>query len=136
MDVENVYCEFEGWLEKIIKKEKPKKEIIAYNIGIFQTKVSFSLYLMGTKVYDAEDSDWACKPNYFPADRFYDFPKEYAKGKDSEQIEKDVIDFAKKFSKTIQFKKSFLGKAEALTAGFDDGDLHVINSGEGSSIEK
>jgi len=126
MDSENIYSKFEEWLLKIIKKERPKKEIIAYNIGIFKTKVSFSLYLMGSKKYDAEDSDWACKQDYFPADRYFDFPKDYAKDKDSHQIENDVLAFSKKFSESLKFKESFLGKAEAVTIGFDDGDLHTI----------
>ena len=130
MDSTDVYTKFEAWMLGILKKEKPSKEILGYNIGIFETTVGgYTVYLMGAKKFDAEDSDWACKPNYFPADRYFDFPKEYAKANDRDTIEENILSFSRKFAEKEEFKKSFLNKAEGLTVGFDDGDLHTIQLG-------
>lgn len=109
------------WLSGIISREKPTNEIIAYNIGLFQTAHGYTAYLCGAKKYSAEDDDWATEEAFTPKERYFPFPPELAKGMIWKQAEKVTIDAVRAF--LAENPNSFLAKAKAVTVGFDDGDL-------------
>lgn len=115
---------FNDWLNKIISNENPDKEIIAFNIGLFETENGYSAYFMGARKYDENDSDWACDfGDFTPQNKYLDLSKTELKELSWDEVQNTIIEFSRKFMKTKAYENSFLQKAIAITIGFDDGDL-------------
>lgn len=115
------------WLNKIDRDEKIPKNIKAVNIGIFETKTSYSLYFIGSNKYTSESNDWACNEDYTPKNKYLQL----------EMINLRAIypwkEFLRLVSKEIgEYLKSqdhnIINKIEYVTAGFDDGDLILIKN--------
>ena len=64
----------QDWLLQIISTEKPSNDVIAYNIGVFETENGYSLYLIGASDFSEEDSDWACEETFTPKERYLLLP--------------------------------------------------------------
>ena len=109
------------WLSRITRSEKPAKKVIAYNIGLFQTEQGYGAYLCGATKYLPNDDDWATEEAFTPKERYFSFPTEFAKGVNWKQAERATISAVRRF--LTENPDSFLAKANALTVGFDDGDL-------------
>jgi hypothetical protein len=118
-EFETRFC---AWLERISKKEKPPKSVVAYNIGLFESTNGYSAYLVGADEYSEEDSDWACDETFTPKERYFLLPDE-TKGQAWQVVLDRVARAAKDFLKTPAGKSSLFAKAKAVTVGFDDGDL-------------
>jgi hypothetical protein len=112
----------EAWLRRVAKAEKPPKEIIAYSIGLFETPDGYSAYLVGTTYYDDED-DWACDEAFTPTERYLPIARSLCGRKRWQGVLKEAAAAVRRFLETPAGRKSFLGKAEAVAVGFDDGDL-------------
>ncbi len=110
------------WLKKIAATEVPPADVVAFNVGLFKSDNGYMAYLTGAKTYDPEDDDWACEEDFTPADRYCAIP---AKGADEtwEQVRDRAIDELRNFLASSEGQASFLARAEAVTVGFDDGDL-------------
>ena len=117
---------FNNWLTQICTTEKPAKSIIAYNFGLLETNNGYTVYLIGSKTYDAEDTDWATEEDFVPALRYYELPPSDFKQLKFDVAQNRVKQMVKDFMKTDTYKQSFLAKAKAITIGFDDGDLEKI----------
>ncbi|MCJ8314226.1 MAG: hypothetical protein HRU38_18915 [Saccharospirillaceae bacterium] len=48
--------EIEAWLNNI--NERP--DVVAINIGLIESTNGFQAYMIGSKVYDINDDEWAC----------------------------------------------------------------------------
>jgi hypothetical protein len=110
------------WLTNICLNEHPDESIIAYNIGIFQTPEGFSLYMIGSQNFDANDSDWATEIEFEPEEKYFVLSDDFS-NLDWDQVQYKSIHAIQEFMKMDVFKTSFLAKAKAITIGFDDGDL-------------
>lgn len=60
----------EEWLKKIAAAESMPQDIVAVNIGMFESDNGYGVYLRGFKEYDGEDDDWTCKPEYEPREKY------------------------------------------------------------------
>jgi hypothetical protein len=67
---------FQEWLTKLSKTEKPDKSIIAYNFGIFETTEGYTVYLIGSKEFEEDDSDWATNEDFVPQLKYFPLPVE------------------------------------------------------------
>ena len=115
---------FNKWLTEICKKENPSDAIIAYNFGIFETpQGGYTVYLIGSKEFDAEDSDWATNDDFFPDMKYFQMPQSEFRNIKFEIALAKIEGMIKEFMKTETYRKSFFAKAKAITTGFDDGDL-------------
>ena len=112
-----------NWIERILETEHPDSSIIAYNFGLFETPEGYSIYLIGSKDFDAEDGDWATGSDFEPKDKYYPLPAKDYKNLKWEQALDKVEQSLREFKKSTTYKQSFLAKAKAVTTGFDDGDL-------------
>jgi hypothetical protein len=63
-----------AWLGRVCAVERPPASVVAYNVGIFETKKGFTAYLIGADRYDEADGDWACRESFSPKDRYQPLP--------------------------------------------------------------
>lgn len=117
---------FNDWLVKISQTETPEKTIVAYNFGLFETENGYTVYLIGSKEFDKDDSDWALNHDFEPKLKYYPLPEKIYKSLKWEEVLMKVKSQLIDFKKSFHFKKSFFSKAKAITVGFDDGDLERI----------
>lgn len=120
---------FAGWIDSIIREEKPDKKIIAYGFGIFETpscSSGFAVYLFGAETYDPDDDDWAAgSGDYTPNDElmYLYLPEPEFKNLKWDKVQELVEKEVKKFIASEKFKSSFFERADAIVVGFDDGEL-------------
>lgn len=114
---------FNNWLDNIIATEKPDKDIIAYWFGIFESNDGYQTYLIGSKIFDDDDSDWACSDDFTPKNKYFPLGQS---GADWQIILDEVKKYVADYLQTSTFKNSFLDKSTAIACGFDDGDLYRI----------
>jgi hypothetical protein len=115
--------QFDNWITRLTKNEKPTAEVVAFNFGLFETESGYTIYVIGAKTFDEEDSDWATEVDFEPKDKYLEINPDETKGLEWN----DVLEKAKltieQFISSDKFNDSFLRNAEAITTGFDDGDL-------------
>ena len=116
--------EFTAWLTRVCEAETPPESVVAYNIGLFKTPGGYSAYLIGADKYDEEDSDWACEESFTPADRYCPMPA--GAFQKWEEVHAAIVAATKEFLRSAAGKESFLASAQAVTVGFDDGDLERV----------
>ncbi len=124
MDVTDFKDNFQRWLLRLSKAEKPGLNVIAFNIGLFETEDGYSAYLIGSDRFDENDFDWACDEVFSPKERY--FPIALNEPLGWEQLHRKVVESTKTFLDSTEGSKSFLSSASALTVGFDDADLDRI----------
>lgn len=59
-----------NWILTISKSEQIPEGIKAVNIGLVETENGYTLYMVGSNEYDAEDSDWACNEDFVPENKY------------------------------------------------------------------
>ncbi len=110
------------WLERIVATEMPAPDVVAFNIGLLETDKGFTAYLVGSKSYDPNNDDWACNEDFTPTERYCALPS--MRSEDTwETVQHRVAEEMRAFLSKANVRTSFLGKAEAVTVGFDDGEL-------------
>jgi hypothetical protein len=114
---------FSGWLERVSRRETPPASVIAYNVGLFESPNGYTAYLCGADHYSDDSSDWACRESFAPKDRYFNLPAQEFKSKGWEEAQEAVITAVKEFLASAQGAQSFLANAQAVTVGFDDGEL-------------
>lgn len=112
---------FNNWLESISKEEKIDAAIIAFNFGIIESAKGYKIYLIGSKKYDEGDDDWATEEDYVPKEKY--FLLKDTSGKKWEDVLKISVELVSQYVNSEGFKTSEFKKAQAITTGFDDGDL-------------
>jgi len=102
-----------------------QRQVVAFNIGLFETAGGYAPYLIGADRYDANDPDWACAESFTPSERY--FAISAATFTHWEQVHQAVVDATRAFLQSPDGARSYLAAAEAVTVGFDDGDLERVN---------
>jgi hypothetical protein len=111
-----------AWLRRVSATETPPSSVIAFNIGLFETDGGFMAYLVGAEHFDPENADWASDESFTPRDRYVLLPAQ--RGELTWQTVLVLAgDAARGFIASPEGVSTFLGKARAVTVGFDDGDL-------------
>lgn len=110
------------WIQGIIDSETPPDDIRAFHFGLFETSEGFTVYLTGSSVYDATDDDWSCREDFIPTDKYYALSGSAYQGS-WESVLATVEAELQAWSDSEAFRNSFFADAEAITTGFDDGDL-------------
>ncbi|NWJ39497.1 MAG: hypothetical protein HXX12_00830 [Geothrix sp.] len=114
---------FGSWLGRISSTEAPNPQVMAFNIGLFESESGFQAYLCGSTHYSVDDNDWACEEAFTPSERYFPIPAAFASGKDWQEIQSAVISATKAYLASSGARDSFLNKANVVTVGFDEGDL-------------
>jgi hypothetical protein len=97
---------------------------VAYNIGLLETPKGYSAYLIGADQFDERHGDWACRESFTPAERYLPLPRGGLAG--WEQVQSAVVAAVREFLASPAGRASFLGRAVAVTVGFDDGELERV----------
>ena len=61
---------FNNWLNDIIETEKPGNDILAYWFGIYESTGGYEIYLIGSKVFDDNNDDWASNVDFAPQNKY------------------------------------------------------------------
>lgn len=113
-----------SWLGRI---DKPAPaDIVALNIGIFETVTGYALYLTGVRHYDEADDDWACAEDFVPEQKYLDLSTERKDEKDWQQLRQDVTEAVARYTAQRTDDASSLFYHKMVTIGFDDGELTRI----------
>ncbi|MGL4549577.1 MAG: hypothetical protein ACRC33_00205 [Gemmataceae bacterium] len=113
-----------GWLGRVSAVGAPPASVVAYNVGLLETKKGYAAYLIGADRYDEADGDWACRESFTPAERYLPLPgKGFAGWQD---VHAAVVAAVREFLASPAGRESFLGRAAAVTVGFDDGELERV----------
>jgi hypothetical protein len=115
-----------AWLEEVARDEKPPPAIVAYNIGLFQSPEGYCAYLSGATRYSEEDPDWARDDTYTPVHRYCVLGD--LGGRDSSEVRRSVVESVRSFLGSPAGGASFFARAQAVTVGFDDGDLVAVKA--------
>ncbi len=105
---------------------QPDSTIKALNFGIFQTKESYTIYLVGSKFYDQSNDDWATNEDFIAANKYFNLTLSETENSDWMSIEKLVEKLITNFINGKHYESSILKKIERITCGFDDGILVKI----------
>ncbi|HEY5675832.1 MAG TPA: hypothetical protein VIR81_03560 [Myxococcales bacterium] len=114
------------WLEEVARVEKPPENIVAYNIGLFESPEGYCAYLSGATRYSEEDPDWARDDTYTPEHRYCVLGE--LDGRGAGEVRRSVIESVRSFLSSPAGGASFLARARAVTVGFDDGDLVPVKA--------
>ena len=113
-----------AWLGRVSVTSAPPASVVAYNVGLLETKKGYSAYLIGADRYDERNGDWACRESFTPAERYLPIP---GKGfGDWQEVHAAVVAAVREFLASPAGRDSFLNRAEAVTVGFDDGELERV----------
>lgn len=108
-----------AWLAQIERDSPVPAEIAALNFGLFEP---YGVELIGAKVYDPDDEDWACCEDYVPEQRScpgISIPASIG----WEEVLQVFLEVLRELSGECDYA---LWSTAHITAGFCDGNLHVI----------
>lgn len=117
---------FEAWLDQINKTEKVDSSIIAFNFGLFESNNGYTIYLIGSKEYDEENEDWATNVDFEPKDKYLHLEKVLIKTNNWEDVLSLSTKLISNYVSSPKYNVSILKDAQAITTGFDDGNLIKI----------
>lgn len=113
--------EFFHWLDDILSKKLPSNiKAIAFNL-YEDNDNKWSIELVGTSIFDENNSDWACSEVYTTRENPYFLVKE----SDWKTIESLFTSFLQNYLNTGKYSNT-LKKYCAIGIGFVDGDLSII----------
>ena len=123
---QTAYDSIVSWLLRTTRESPPPPEISAFNVGLFESSAGYKAYLTGAKRFDETDDDWACEADYAPIEKYFKLPVNFVRDKTWDQLLSDLIEILQAFVKSGEFAQSVFIERQALTVGFDDGNLHRI----------
>jgi hypothetical protein len=112
-----------AWLGRIVSSDTPKQGVKAFNVGLFEIPGGYGAYLIGSKRFDPHDSDWALRKDFIPSERKIVLPLLKTGSITWQTVLSGTVDALRAFLSSPVGASSFLAHAEAVTTGFDDGDL-------------
>lgn len=119
--------EIKFWLQ--VNDQPAPEEIVALNIGIFETEAGYSLHLTGSKVYDPNDEDWACNDDYVAVEKYLEMPMSKHTPDDWKNFQELVKANVEKYVLAKKEDEHSLFYHRIVTIGFDDGNLEIISNG-------
>ncbi len=119
--MENLKNKMEEWLQKIAATKTLSNDVIAVNVGLFETDGGYAAYLYASDEYDDEDEDWACGEPM--EDSYLMLTGEPYESVDWETfLSKEVEAMKEILASGNEAIDNFFG-ARIITTGFDDGNL-------------
>lgn len=104
----------QDWLINICSGDKPKKSIIKYNFGLFESPNNNTLVLTGVNTYDEGNNGSITRIEFKPKEMYFTLPKTYYENLNREQLLEKLISELKNFSNTKEFKTSFFTRANVI----------------------
>ena len=115
-----------NWLAALLTSQPPPSNIVAFNIGLYETPAGYSAYLSGATKFDASSDDWALEDAYSPSQREFPLPNDQLQISNWQDALSQVHAALKLALSRSPLSNSALARAQAVTIGFDDGDLERV----------
>lgn len=115
------YCVKE-WFELIASMESIPRDIEAVNIGLFEIKRGYAVYINGSEEYDEDDEDWACNDDYMPDTYLFFSHNKYARMPWETFQNEMTAALMNIFASDNEEILNYFGN-RIVTTGFDDGNL-------------
>lgn len=125
LDKERIRQQIVDWLNLLNTTETIPSDIIALNFGLFETETGYSIYLIGSKTYDGDNSDWACPPYDFEAENYY-LNLDNSRDVDWKTFQNLVVENLTNCLANPNDSQTIFAKIPHITTGFDNGDLIVV----------
>lgn len=121
---------FQEWLEKINALERPFYPLNAIHFGLFDADEGFVVYWIGTHLFEIDqdiDNEWIEEAEYEPhiQQKFLYLPFTLVT-EEWVNAQFMVLRALRAYIASADFAFSIFCKAERITLGFDDGDVHQI----------
>lgn len=110
-----------AWL-KTIDRTVPT-DIIALNIGAFETETGYALHISGARHYDVHNDDWACNEDFVPENRYLEIKNTNSSQSDWKEFQRLAIGAISSYINDNADDNTSLFYNKIVTFGFDDGDL-------------
>ena len=118
-----MYQKIEEWLDSILNQEIPEA-VVAFCFNLYEDGDNqWSMELVGTEEFDAEDEDWACE-------EVTDFGSRednmvWNSSKEWEEIFEQMSIELKRYLENGQYADKLKSK-EGVGIGFVDGDIEIL----------
>lgn len=110
------------WIQRIAEQEQVPTDIIAFNFGMFESENGYTVYLIGSKEYDANDDDWACNDDFEPKEKYLELSCQRVRDMAWEEFQNSVILTIADCIGNADEHIANLFDNRIITAGFDDGN--------------
>lgn len=111
------------WLDNLQKETGlPPKEVIAFNLGLFEGESGYMMYLVGAYEYTEDSDDWASLKMPASPIMYYKLPDNMNE-EDWESVLDNCVRELKELESAGKLNIPLFENAIAITTGFDDGDL-------------
>jgi hypothetical protein len=116
---DKVAVAFDSWLASIEAGSIPQ-DIVAINLGLFETAEGYKAYILGSRHYDPNDDSWACTEEFVPTLKYFPLGSTF-----SGRVWTEVVSEYRRLLEPYleNHPGSQLHRLSAITVGFDDGDL-------------
>jgi len=111
------------WITDILENSVIENDIVALNIGFFESEDGIMVYCTGSKTYSELDSDWAGDIDFIPTHKYFT-PEETLRKLDLLTFSSTMNDSIRNILLTNVSK--IPNSISHITCGFDDGDLSVV----------
>jgi hypothetical protein len=105
---------------KLAAKEHPRPDDTAYNCGIYQINKQYVIFFIESKAYKKNAEEWMIKKGSEFIDKYYPIANREFESLSWKQVLEKIRAALQAFSKTAQFERSSLAKAQSITIHFDD----------------
>ncbi|WP_272991198.1 hypothetical protein [Spongiibacter tropicus] len=114
--------DFFGWIDEQLNEDLPV-HIVAFNINIYECP--FSIEVIGSSEFAADDEDWACNEDWAPKSRTISVSTKIF-GNSWEEAQSTILAMAKQYFHSSSKNAHKLKAAKAFAVGFVDGDLSYV----------
>jgi hypothetical protein len=106
------------WLASICDGIKPEKSINTYRFGLFESSLDYTLVLVGVNTY-TEGNHAVTNIDFEPSNMHFRLPPNEFDNETREKVIAKLITQLTNFTKSEEFKKSFLAQAKSINVDFN-----------------
>jgi len=123
--VSPLQSEFHAWLDGALREPIPLT-VIAFCFNLAERALGpWCIEVVGSDIYSADDSDWACEESFRPASGSLSLPKSVV-GDTWEPALEHTKRLVQAYLDRPSAGSAILLRAQAVAVGFVDGDLHTV----------
>lgn len=113
--------DFEKWIDMVLEKDFPE-EMVGVVFNLYEERDNkWSVELVGTSIFDADDEDWRCEEVYDTREN----PFEWQQDTTWQDVLENVIDIFKKYLEEGKYADK-LKEYQGVGTGFADGDAWIL----------
>lgn len=123
--------DFNKWIDIVLEKDLPP-ETVAVAFNLYEDgDNNWSVELVGTSIFDANDEDWVCDEVFDTRDN----PFEWNQDTSWEEVLEEVTDILKKYLEEGKHADK-LKMYQGVGVGFVDGNVWILYQNEQSKNEE